>query len=173
VKRWLVVLLAIVALAIVACRKPRWGEKVASELHVAGITIAIPAGWRSMAELSAGQPEGKLAPDTVGMMPEIDRAGVVTATVLVTTRRLADVRPWNTCDEAVAYARGHDSPPISDVHDGGAACTWHVKMGRVNGVIGLRKIGETEVSLQCLLDAAGDPDAQRVCDQVIATLQMR
>lgn len=165
----------VLLLSVVACRKPRWGAKVASELHLAGFTIEIPAGWRSVAELSAEAPERKLAPGTVGMMPEEDRAGVLTASVLVTARKLpeSDIPAWRDCAEVVENARKNYSPPISDVQEAGSACTWHVNVDRLIGTVGIRKVGDTEVTLQCLRDAAGDPSADRVCDQVLATLHMR
>ncbi len=164
--RWLVLL------ALASCTKPRWGDKVATELHIAGQTLAIPAGWRSLAELEHGFPgENKPGPDTVAMMPEVNREGVITATIIVSETK--PDQPWSSCADAVAHARAGVSPPISDVHDGGEACTWHVDMKRVVGTVGLRKMGEKELSLECLRDAAGDPEADRVCDQVIATLHMR
>jgi len=39
--------------AVVGCHHGRWtGDKSATELHLGELTIAIPDGWRSMAELS-------------------------------------------------------------------------------------------------------------------------
>ena len=171
VSSWRVVLA--LAVSVVACRKPRWGDKVASELHLAGFTIVIPEGWRSMAELSEGQPDKRLAPDTVGMMPEADRAGVLTASVLVTSRPFAEVRTWKTCAEAADHARASFSPPISELHDGSDACSWRVHMNRLIGTVGIRKVGTSEVVVQCLIDVAGDPDAERACSQVLTTLQIR
>jgi len=163
--------LVVALLVIVACRKPRWGDKLATELHVAGFTIKIPEGWRSLSE-SAGHLEAKLAADTVGMMPEANRDGILTATVLVTARPLSEVS-WTSCTTAVETARSNYSLPISDVHDTGTACTWHASMGRLIATIGLRKVGDTEVTLQCLVEASGDRAADGVCEQVLDTLQMR
>lgn len=162
---------AVLAASVASCTKPRWKAKVATELHIAGVTLAIPDGWRSLAELSEGQPEGKLSPDTVGMMPEANRPGVITASVLITSRPLA-ASPWKSCSDLLEENRRYSTLPISDVRDAGDACSWHVDMKRVVASMAVRKVGTTELSVQCLVDSAGDQAADRVCDQVFTVFQM-
>jgi len=171
--RWL----SVASLVVLASCKgsPRWsGNKIATELQIAGFNIGIPNGWRSLAEVNAS---GDLAryrpgPESVGMMPEVDRDGVMTPTVMITASPRSALPAWTTCAQAVENARAHYSPPISDVRDGGSACTWHVALGRVAGTVGVRFAGDREVTVQCLIDASGDREGQRVCDDVVRTLQM-
>lgn len=171
--RWL----CVAALVLIASCKssPRWsGDKIATDLQIAGFTIGIPNGWRSLAELSAAGDLAKYrpGPDSVGMMPAADRDGVIAPTVMITASPRSAVPACTTCAQAVETARANHSPPISDVRDGGSACTWHVALGRVVGTVGMRFAGDREVAVQCLIDASGDREGQRVCDDVLKTLQM-
>ena len=171
-KSWLAVVSLV---AFVGCRASRWsGQKAATELEIAGFTIRIPEGWRSTAELNDSGDLAKYRPrpNSVGMMPEVDRDGVLTA-MIVAASQPRTVSAWATCAQAVENARAHYSPPISDVHDGGSACTWRVALGRLVGTVGIRIAGDREVTVQCVIDAAGDREAERVCNDVLRTLQMR
>jgi hypothetical protein len=162
------------AVALASCKASRWhGAKAATELHIDRITVTIPEGWRSMAELDDSGDLGKYrpGPDSVGMMPEVDRDGVLTASVIITTSPRSPSASA-TCAQAVENARARYSFPISDVHDGGSACTWHVAMGRLVGTALVRFAGDREIAAQCLIDAAGDREAERVCNDVLRTLQM-
>jgi hypothetical protein len=159
--------------AVGACHHGRWnGDKSATELRVGELTIAIPKGWRSMAELSDSGDVAKYVPrgGDLGMMPATDRDGVLTATILIGLR--TDAPAWKTCDEAVQHARDGHSPPISQVHDGGSACTWHVAMARLDATVGIRKLGDRELDATCLIDAGHDPEGSAVCSDVLRALQI-
>jgi hypothetical protein len=171
-KSWLAVVSLV---ALVSCKASRWsGQKAAAALQIDGFTISIPEGWRSMAELNDSGDLAKYrpGPDSVGMMPDVDRDGVLTTSVFVTASPRSAVPAWATCAQAVENARARYSPPISDVHDGGSACTWHVSLGRLVGTVGIRIVGDREVAAQCLIDAGGDREAERVCADLLHTLQM-
>ncbi|MBA3452327.1 MAG: hypothetical protein H0T42_04440 [Deltaproteobacteria bacterium] len=167
--------------ASVNCKNSRWnGQKTATELRIAGFEIRVPDGWRSLDELSAAGDHARYrpGPDSVGMMPERDREGVVTASVSVTASPRSAVPSWVSCAQAVENARAGYSLPIRDVHDGGSACTWRVTFesqrgSSLNGTVGIRIIGNRQLSAQCLIDAGGDGEAESVCDNLLRTLQMR
>jgi hypothetical protein len=161
--------------AFAGCKASRWsGPKTATEIDVAGFKLTIPEGWRSTAELNNAGDLAKYrpGPHSVGMMPEVDRDGVLTAMIVVASQP-STVSAWTSCAQAVEAARALDSRPISDVHDGGSACTWHVALGPLVGTVGIRRAAEREVSVRCVIDAAGDREAERVCNDVLRSLQMR
>lgn len=160
--------LALAILPLAACKHSAWnGSKVATELHIANTTIPIPDGWRSLAE--AADPKLRPSPTSVGMMPEAHVDGVLTATIIMTEKPTSE---WATCTQAVANAKAGLPAPIDDVHDGGTACRWHTMIGRLDAIVGMRRIGDGELDFQCLIDHGKDPEAERVCATVRAQLQL-
>ena len=163
-----------IVVSVAACKHGRWrGDREATELSLAGITIAIPDGWRSLAELSDSAGIPRPGPGSVGMMPERDVDHVITASIVLTVSPRTAVQPWTTCAERATQSLGESS----DVHSGDGACSWHLKLSfppdvpnaprPLHGRLGVRRLGDQELAVMCLFDAGRDDAAERVCADVL------
>ncbi len=128
------------------------GTKQASELTVGPYTVAIPTGWRSMAELKKS--DLRPGPGTVGMTPESKEHGSLRTNIILswTTLPPNSIDPKNPpCADIAAMTAKQlqtTATDIASIHvDGDAGCRFSYANAdaRVSAVV--RFSGDNELVL--------------------------